>query len=85
MLRTVFGAKAQLLVGAATFLAGVLVWAYFEAIRSPNVRDVFRISMFFGLVACYAIIATALGFRATERVEAKVVENIEHADEVDVG
>lgn len=28
--------------------------------------------MFFGVVACYAIVATGLGFRATERVERMV-------------
>lgn len=37
--------------------------------------------MFFGLVACYAIVATGLGYRATERVEKVVVEQ---ADEVDI-
>lgn len=52
---------------------------------------VFHVSMFFGVVACYAIIATGLGYKATERVE-QVVEivaqdvdvDVEHADEVKV-
>lgn len=57
----------------------------------PTVLAVFHVSMFFGVVACYAIIATGLGYKATERVE-QVVEivaqdvdvDVEHADEVKV-
>lgn len=41
--------------------------------------------MFALALAAYAIIATALGYRATERVETAVVENIEEAGTVDLG
>ena len=84
MLNLIFGAKAQVIIGALTFIIGAAAWLFFTFVRAPTVEDVFHVSMFFGLVACYAIIATGLGFRATERVEAVVVENIENADEVNV-
>lgn len=83
--RTVFGARAQVAIGAACFALGAAWWVYIEArypsqlSRQPLVAAIFRVSMFFGLAACYAIVATGLGYRATERVEAKVVK------EVDVG
>jgi hypothetical protein len=90
ILNAVFGAKAQVVIGAITFLMGVAFWIYIELVFSgqlmddPLVAAIFRVSMFFGLVACYAIIATGLGFRATERVETAVVENIENAENVDI-
>lgn len=70
-----FSAKAQVAVGVVATLAGALAWAYYAFVTSPNVTAVFHVSMFFGLVACYAIVATGLGYRATERVEEIVVEN----------
>jgi hypothetical protein len=81
MWRFLFGAHAQVVVGAVCTLVGVLAWLYWSVIAPPTVRAVFHASMFFGIVACYAIIATGLGYRATERVEQVVVEQ---ADEVDV-
>lgn len=87
----VFGARAQVVIGAVTFLMGIAFWLYIELLYhsqltdDPLVAAIFRVSMFFGLVACYAIIATGLGYRATERVETAVVNNIESADEVTVG
>jgi hypothetical protein len=83
ILNALFGAKSQVVVGVTTFLVGLSVWIYFM-LTPPTVGAVFHISMFFGLVACYAIIATGLGYRATERVETAVVNNIENADEVKV-
>lgn len=76
--RMLFGARAQVVVGVLTFLLGVAFWVYIETVygsklhEQPLVGAIFRVSMFFGLVACYAIIATGLGFRATERVESHV-------------
>jgi hypothetical protein len=90
ILSALFGAHAQVVIGALTFCAGVAFWIYIESVygaqlnAQPLVAAIFRVSMFFGLVACYAIIATGLGFRATERVETAVVNNIENADEVKV-
>lgn len=71
--RAIFGAKGQLVVGVLAFIVAAAAWAYWSFVQKPTVSTVFHISMFFGLVACYSIIATALGYRATERVEAHVV------------
>ena len=74
-----FGAKAQVIVGAVASLIGVVAWGYIwvmyrdELYADPLVAAIFHVSMFFGLVACYAIIATGLGYRATERVEQHVM------------
>jgi hypothetical protein len=81
--RALFGARAQVVVGAACLLATAVVWTYF-ALHPPTVEAVFHVSMFYGAAACYAIVATGLGYRATERVEAVVADDVdvEHADEV---
>lgn len=89
-MKALFGAKGQVVVGVLTFLAGIAFWVYIEVVYTSELREdplvaaIFRVSMFFGLVACYAIIATGLGYRATERVEQVVAEDVdvEHADEV---
>lgn len=86
MLAAVFGAKGQVVLGALTFVLGLVWWVFIEWRYARQIGDdplvaaIFRVSMFFGLVACYAIIATGLGYRATERVETAVVENIGEAD-----
>lgn len=71
----VFGAKAQVVVGVIAVAAAFAMWIYWGWITEPTVKAVFHISMFFGVVACYAIIATGLGFRATERVETAIIES----------
>lgn len=80
VLRVIFGAKAQGVIGVAALLGSIGYWIF----GPRTVESVFHISMFFGCVACYSVIATALGYRATERVETAVVENIENAENVDV-
>lgn len=82
-MRILFGAKAQVVVGFVTIGAALITWGYYTWLSKPTVAAVFHISMFFGVAACYAIVATGLGFRATERVEAKVAD-VKHADEVNV-
>jgi hypothetical protein len=84
MLRALFGAHGQVVVGAIFTLVAVTAWVYWGVIAKPTVGVVFHVSMFFGVVACYAIVATGLGYRATERVEAQVAD-VEHADKVEVG
>jgi ABC-type branched-subunit amino acid transport system permease subunit len=72
-LRLVFGARGQLAVGAATFCGAVGAWWYGAGLRGePLVRFIFHASMAALALAAYAIVATALGFRATERVEERV-------------
>jgi hypothetical protein len=93
MLDTVFEAKAQVVVGIVAFVLSIGFWILgTHTIRhaaslpwnwTPAVF-IFHASMFALAVASYAIIATGLGYRATERVETAVVENIEQADQVDV-
>lgn len=80
-----FGAHGQLVVGVLTFACVIAAWVYGASLRGESlVRFIFHASMAALVVAAYSIIATALGYRATERVEAHVVENIERADRVNV-
>lgn len=93
LVRAFFGAHGQLGVGIFVFAVSVGFWALgTETIPhaaslpwrwSPS-TFIFHASMFALVLAAYAIIATALGYRATERVETKVVETIERAGEVNV-
>ena len=84
-----FGAKGQVAFGVILTLIALGLWIFYTFFSAPDVRTVFHISMLFGVAATYAIIATGLGYRATERVEDVVVEqakdvDVEHADRVDV-
>ena len=46
-------------VGFACLAAGGLSWVYGSTLRGEALlRFIFHVSMFFGCVACYAIIAT---------------------------
>lgn len=71
LLRVIFGAAAQVAVGAVCLTVAGVAWIYWT-LTPPTVFAIFHVSMFFGVVACYAIVATGLGFRATERVEQMV-------------
>ncbi len=84
MLKILFGAKAQVLMGIVFLIAVAIQWFYWTIITAPTVNAVFHVSMEALAFAAYAIIATGLGYRATERVETAVVENIENAEEVTV-
>ena len=81
ILEAIFGARGQLVVGILLTLIGIYIWLHYAFLATPTVATVFHISMLFGVAACYAIVATALGYRATERVEKHIVEN---ADEVNI-
>lgn len=70
----VFGAKAQVVVGVLFTLTALALWGFYTFFAAPTVRVVFHISMLFGVAATYAIVATGLGFRATERVEAQITD-----------
>lgn len=73
----IFGAKAQVVVGVLMLVATGVQSAYWLLITPPTVMAVFLVSMEALAFAGYAVVATGLGFRATERVETAVVENIE--------
>lgn len=83
VVRSVFGARGQVLMGSLFTVVALGSWAYWTFLGRPTVAVVFHISMFFGVVACYAIVATGLGYRATERVESQVAD-VEHAEKVEV-
>ncbi len=74
MLPLLFGAKAQVVVGSIATLVAFGLWAFYTFFATPTVTTVFQISMFFGVAATYAIVATGLGFRATERVEQEITD-----------
>lgn len=85
MWRAIFGAKAQVIVGAVAFHISFGFWGLGTAIIpgayslpwhwTPS-AFIFHASMFALVVASYAIIATGLGYRATERVEAQVSNDL---------
>lgn len=81
-----FGAKGQIAVGivvtGATIFQAVW-WGFVDG--PPGTTAIYWLSVEALLFAAYGIIATGLGYRATERVETAVVENIEEADQVNVG
>jgi membrane protein implicated in regulation of membrane protease activity len=82
MWHSIFGARGQIVVGAGFLFATLAQTIYWLAITPPTVKAIFIVSMEALAFAAYAIIATGLGYRATERVEAKVAD-VEHADTVD--
>jgi len=72
--QVVFGAKAQVVVGILFLAATIAQTIYWTWITPPTVRAIFLVSMEALAFASYSIIATGLGFRATERVEAQVAD-----------
>lgn len=88
--RTLFGARAQIIVGCVAFGISWCFWILGTFIIpgaaswpwnwTPSVY-IFHASMFALVVASYAIIATGLGYLKTEHVETKVA-NIEDAGTV---
>jgi hypothetical protein len=79
-----FGAKAQVIMGILMILATAVQTVYWTVITPPTVMAVFLVSMEALFFSGYGVMATGLGYKATERVETKVVENIENADTVNV-
>lgn len=81
--QAVFGARGQVAVGVL-FVVATTFQAWWWGIHGkPGSAAIFWISIEALYFASYGVIATALGYRATERVEAHVVENID-ADNVTV-
>jgi hypothetical protein len=78
--QAIFGAKGQLFVGILLFILTVIQTAYWELVTPPTVNAIFLVSMEALAFASYGIVATALGYRATERVEAHVIK----ANEVNI-
>ncbi len=84
MLKTLFGAKAQVVVGILMAVLTAVQTFYWTVMTPPTVAAVFLVSMEALFFTAYGVVATGLGYRATERVEAHVVENIEIAEEVNI-
>lgn len=82
--RAIFGAYGQLAVGILLMAATITETVWWLWFSVPTTKVVFIVSMEALAFAAFNQIGNALGYRATERVEAKVVENIEQADEVTV-
>ena len=80
IIKAVFGAKAQVAVGVL-FTGATLFQAWLWGIHTkPSATGIFWLSIEALLFASYGVVATGLGFRATERVEEHVV-NLVDSDE----
>ena len=83
VLRLLFGAKAQVVVGLV-FVGVTVFQAWLWGIHeTPSAKAIFWLSIEALFFASYAVIATGLGYRATERVEAHVEEAISIEDQAD--
>lgn len=70
MIRAVFGATGQMVVGISMFVAAGAQTVYWVKINPPpDAAAIFYVSMEALAYAAYGVVATALGYRATERVE----------------
>ena len=83
MLSLVFGAKAQVVMGVVMLLATAAQTYYWVIVSKPSTDAVFYVSMEALLFASYGVIATGLGYRAAERIEAHV-EQVTVEGDVDV-
>lgn len=84
-MRWFFGGHGQVAIGVLAFVASIGVWVYGTTLHGDAlIRLLFHVSMAALALGAYAIVATGLGYRATERVETAVVENIEKAENVTV-
>ena len=72
LVQAVFGAKAQVVVGIVMVLVTAVQVVYWTVLTPPTVMAVFLVSMEALFFTGYGVIATGLGYRATERVEARV-------------
>lgn len=75
--QVVFGARGQLVVGVLALGGSIAAWIYGARLHNEAlIRFLFHVSMAALVLASYAIIATALGYRAAERIE----ENLTNGD-----
>lgn len=76
-MRWIFGAHGQVLIGIVACAASIGVWIYGATLHGDAlIRLLFHVSMGALVLAAYAIVATGLGYRATERVETAVIETV---------
>jgi hypothetical protein len=84
--RIAFGAHGQLAVGVFVSVVSTVFWVI-GTITIPGALAwpwtwmpsvfIFHASMFALELAAWGIVATALGYKATERVEAAVIESVD--------
>lgn len=72
VLRVLFGARAQIVVGSLFVVATAFQAVWWGFVTRPTIDALFWLSIEALFFAAYAVVATGLGFRATERVEAHV-------------
>ena len=78
MLRAIFGAAGQMVVGVLMVVATVAQTVYWLKINPPpGDTAIFIVSMEALLFAAYGVFGTALGHRATERVEQHIEADID--------
>jgi hypothetical protein len=80
-----FGARAQVALGALMVIGFTVAWpvtALTTFRHEP--QGILGLSFIALIIGGYNIVATGLGYRKTEHVEAQVVENIEEAENVAV-
>lgn len=83
LLRSIFGAIGQIVVGCFFLLATATQTVYWTLITEPTVMAVFLVSMEALGFAAYAIIATGLGYLATEKVAQKQEEDADVQEVLD--
>jgi membrane protein implicated in regulation of membrane protease activity len=75
-LHITFGAHAQVAAGVLFLVLTAAQTIYWLAITAATTKAVFIVSMEALAFAAYGVIATGLGYRATERVESIVIETV---------
>lgn len=73
----IFGAKAQVVVGILFVVATAFQAVWWGFVSKPSTTAIFWLSIEALFFAAYAVMSGGLGYRATERVETAVIENIE--------
>lgn len=77
VLNALFCGKGQVVAGIVMLVATIVQTIYWTLLEAPTVMAVFLVSMEALAFAAYAVIATGLGMRVSERVEAQVDPNME--------
>lgn len=81
-LSAIFGARGQVVVGCVLVAATVFQAVWWGVLFGPpDAEAIFWLSVEALLFAAYGVIATGLGFRATERVEAHVQASLDIGNE----
>lgn len=84
MLKAIFGAKGQIAVGIIFCIATAYQALWWGFVTKPTTAAIFWLSIEALFYASYGVVSAALGYKATERVETAVVENVENAEKVEV-